>query len=166
MAFFDDLKKTISGTSQTVVNKTKDLTGITKLSAKVSDLQKKNDQLYRTIGRIYMENYGDDPGDAFKGAAASIKENLAQIEACQKEIKDLKGITVCSCCGADIASGTQFCPKCGTKVELDEIVADAEIIEDAPEEAAQEPAAEEETAEEAAPEETAQEPAAEEETEG
>ena len=157
MAFLNDLKKTISGTSQTVVNKTKDLTGITKLSAKVSDLQKKNDQIYKTIGKIYMENYGNDPGEPFKGAVASIKENLAQIEACQKEIKDLKGITVCSCCGADIASGTQFCPKCGTKVETDEIVAEAEIIEDVSEETA-----EEETAEEPAAEETEEEPAAEE----
>lgn len=43
MAFLGDLGKAIAGAGQTAVNKTKDLTEITRLSAKVSDLQRKND---------------------------------------------------------------------------------------------------------------------------
>ena len=115
MAFLGDLGKAIAGAGQTAVNKTKDLTEITRLSAKVSDLQRKNDQLYATIGKLYMEHYGDDPEDMFKGAVASIKEKI-------------KGIKKCVSCDADVPSGSQFCPKCGAKVEDDDVVADVEAV--------------------------------------
>lgn len=128
MAFLGDLGKAIAGAGQTAVNKTKDLTEITRLSAKVSDLQRKNDQLYATIGKLYMEHYGDDPEDMFKGAVASIKENQKRIISYKEDIKQIKGIKKCVSCDADVPSGSQFCPKCGAKVEDDDVVADVEAV--------------------------------------
>lgn len=166
MAFLGDLGKAIAGAGQTAVNKTKDLTEITRLSAKVSDLQRKNDQLYATIGKLYMEHYGDDPEDMFKGAVASIKENQKRIISYKEDIKQIKGIKKCSSCDADVPSGSQFCPKCGAKVEDDDVVADVEavvidddMVEDedvVSEEAPVEDAAEAEETAEAEAEETAE----------
>lgn len=130
MAFFNDLKKTISGTSQNVVNKTKDLTEISKLNSKISDLKKNNDQLYLTLGKLYMEKFGETPHEAFKGAVSSIQENNKQIVEYQEQIKNLKGIRTCPSCGAEIPNGSQFCPKCGTRVEEDKVVADVEAVEE------------------------------------
>ena len=128
MAFFGDLGKAIAGAGQTAVNKTKDLTEITRLSARVSDLQRKNEQLYATIGKLYLEHYGDDPEDMFKGAVLSIKENQKKIVSYKEDIKQIKGIKKCASCDADVPSGSQFCPKCGAKVEDDDIVADVEAV--------------------------------------
>lgn len=156
MAFFGDLGKAIAGAGQTAVNKTKDLTEITRLSAKVSDLQRKNEQLYATIGKLYLEHYGDDPEDMFKGAVLSIKENQKKIVSYKEDIKQIKGIKKCASCDADVPSGSQFCPKCGAKVEDDDIVADVEAVvveddmvvdEDAVEEPAETVEADEATAE-------------------
>lgn len=147
MAFFDDLGKVLAETGQTVVNKTKDLTELTRLSARVTDLQRKNDQLYKTIGKLYMEHYGDSPEDAFKGAVSSIKENQKKIAGYKEDIKQLKGIKKCSSCGADVSGSSQFCSKCGAKVEDTDVVADVEAVVteecvSEPEDVAEEPAAE------------------------
>lgn len=128
MAFFEDLGKVLAETGQSVVSKTKDLTELTKLNAKISDLQRKNDQLYKTIGKLYMEHYGDHPEDVFKGAVSSIKEHQKWITGYKEDIKQLKGIKKCSSCGADVSGNSQFCSKCGAKVEDTDVVADVEAV--------------------------------------
>lgn len=155
MAFFDDLGKVLAETGHTVVNKTKDLTEITRLSAKVTDLQRKNEQLYKTIGKLYVEHYGDTPEDVFKGAVFSIKENQKKITGYKDDIKQLKGIKKCSSCGADVSGSSQFCSKCGAKVEDADVVADVEAV--VTEDVTEEPkaaAAEETVVEDAPTEET------------
>ena len=87
MAFFDDLGKLISEKGHHVVNKTKELTEITKLSARISDLQRKNDNIYRIIGKMYVDNFGSNPEHMFKDAIHSIMENQKKIVTCREEIK-------------------------------------------------------------------------------
>ena len=126
MAFFDDLGKMISAKGHQVANKTKELTEITKLTARISDLQRKNDNIYRLIGKMYVDNFGSNPENMFKDAIHSVMENQKKIVVCREEIKILKGIRKCSSCGADVHAGSQFCSKCGARVEDDDVVADAE----------------------------------------
>lgn len=131
MAFFDDLGKTIMGKGQEVWNKTKDLSEIAKLNIRISDLQRKNEDIYAAIGKLYMEHYGNHPETLFQDAVASIKENQKKIVSCREEIKILKGYHKCENCGADVANGSQFCPSCGSKVKEDHVVADAEVVTEA-----------------------------------
>ena len=128
MAFFDTLSKVLSDTGHTVVNKTKDLGEIARLTAKVSELERKTDQIYKTIGKLYVEHYGDDPDEMFKNMVASIKDKQKKIAAFKEDIRLLKGITKCSACGADVEAGHQFCSKCGAKVEPVNVVADVDAI--------------------------------------
>lgn len=126
MAFFDDLSRLLAEKGHSVVNKTKDLTEITRLSVRISELHKKNDNIYRLIGKMYVDNYGDNPAEMFKDAIHSITENQKKIVICKEEIKILKGIRKCPSCGADVQQGSQFCSRCGARVEDEDIVADAE----------------------------------------
>lgn len=128
MAFFDDLSKVIAEKGQGVLNKTKDLTEITKLSVKVADLQKKNDSLYRTIGKMYVDRYGDHPDEAFQEAVRNVRENLKRIVNFQEDIKILKGYQKCDSCGADVQNGSQYCSACGARVKEEDIVAEAEVV--------------------------------------
>lgn len=130
MAFFDDLSRMLVEKGQSVVNKTKDLTEITKLSVRISELHKKNDNIYRMIGKMYVDNYGENPADMFKDAIHSIAENQKKIVVCKEEIKILRGIRKCPFCGADVHQGSQFCSRCGARVEDEDIVADADIVND------------------------------------
>lgn len=128
MAFFDTLTKVLSETGQTVVNKTRDISEITKLSAKVSELERKMDQTYKVIGKLYVEHYGDNPDEMFKNAVASIKDKQRRIIGYKEDIRRLKGINKCAGCGADVDAGAQFCSKCGAKVEPNNVVADVDAI--------------------------------------
>ncbi|MCU6762893.1 Uncharacterised protein [uncultured Roseburia sp.] len=128
MAFFDDLGKVIAEKGQGVLNKTKDLTEITKLSVKIADLQRKNENLYQTIGKMYMDRYGDHPDEAFKEAVHNVQENLKRIVNYKEDIKILKGYQKCDSCGADVQNGSQYCSACGSKVKEEDIVAEAEVV--------------------------------------
>lgn len=128
MAFLDRVTKMLGETSQTVVNKTKDIGEIAKLTAKVADLERKMDQIYKTIGKLYVEQYGDDPDEAFRHAVASIKDKQNKIINYKEDIRRLKGINKCAGCGAEVESGAQFCSKCGAKVEPVNVVADVDAV--------------------------------------
>jgi predicted amidophosphoribosyltransferase len=47
---------------------------------------------------------------------AEITALLAQIEESNEKIKQLKGVTKCENCGADVPVDAAFCNNCGTKV--------------------------------------------------
>lgn len=128
MALFDKITRVVSDTSQSVVNKTRELGELAKLSSKVSDLERRESQLYKTIGKLYVEHYGDDPDEVFVAALDSLKETKKRIAGYKAEIKRLKGVGKCSSCGADVEPGHQFCCKCGAKVEPADVVADVDAI--------------------------------------
>lgn len=128
MAFLDRVTKMLGETSQTVVNKTKDIGEIAKLTAKVAELERKMDQVYKTIGKLYVEQYGDAPDEAFKHAVASIKDKQNKIINYKEDIRRLKGINRCAGCGAEVEAGAQFCSKCGAKVEPVNVVADVDAV--------------------------------------
>ncbi len=128
MAFLDTLTKVISETGHTVVNKTRDIGEITKLTARVSELERKMDQIYKTIGKLYVEHYGDDPDEMFKNAVASIKDKQRRIAGYKEDIRVLRGIRKCTVCGAEVEAGSSFCSKCGAKVEPANVVADVDAI--------------------------------------
>ena len=54
-----------------------------------------------------------------------IRKELFLIKRTSNRSKALKK---CVSCDADVPSGSQFCPKCGAKVEDDDVVADVEAV--------------------------------------
>ena len=143
MAFFDSLTRALSETGQAVVNKTKDIGELTKLTARVSELERKMDQTYKIIGKLYVEHYGEDSDEMFKNAVASIKDKQKRIAGYKEDIRRLRGINKCAGCGADVEAGAQFCSKCGAKVEPNNVVADVDAIFTDSEDAYEDPYAEE-----------------------
>ena len=88
MAFFDELGKKISQTSQGVVQKTKDTAEVIKLNGMISDEEKRINNLY------------------------------TQIEDLKQQIQHIKGVKVCNNCGAEIPENSMFCIGCGAKIVM------------------------------------------------
>ena len=118
MAFFDELGKKISQTSQGVVQKTKDTAEVIKLNGMISDEEKRINNLYTQIGKIYFELHSDSCEESFESMVASIKEAKSKIEQYSEQVKKLKGIVRCPNCGGDVQYGSPFCSSCGTKMEI------------------------------------------------
>ena len=179
MAFFDELKKNLSGvtdtvakTSESVMKKSSTVIEIQKAKLKKVSLEGNMKSLYESLGQLYFEKYAD--GDMPKEMA----ELCEKITSCQHAINEaeqraafLKGVVICSNCQAEVDKDASYCPKCGAEIihvveedEDDSVDAEDENEESADEAsdtAAEEPEAaedagesEEESASDAAAEET------------
>ena len=179
MAFFDELKKNLSGvtdtvakTSESVMKKSSTAIEIQKAKLKKVSLEGNMKSLYESLGQLYFEKYAD--GDMPKEMA----ELCEKITSCQHAINEaeqraafLKGVVICSNCQAEVDKDASYCPKCGAEIihvveedEDDSVDAEDENEESADEAfdtAAEDPEAaedagesEEESASDAAAEET------------
>ena len=183
MAFFDELKKNLSGvtdtvakTSESVMKKSGTAIEIQKAKLKKVSLESDMRELYASLGKLYFEEYAD--GDMPKEMA----ELCEKITACQHAINEaeqraalLKGVVICTNCQAEVDKDASYCPKCGAEIihvveddedgvepEEDEEdteaedEAEAEDSEEVQAEAAQEETAEADTSDEAARTETSE----------
>lgn len=144
MAFFDELKKNLSGvtdtvakTSENVMKKSSTAIEIQKAKLKKVSLEGDMKELYASLGKLYFEEYAD--GDMPKEMA----ELCEKITSCQHAINEaeqraafLKGVVICSNCQAEVDKDASYCPKCGAEiihvVEEDENVdaASSEEVDD------------------------------------
>lgn len=114
MAFFDDLGKKISQAGQTAVQKTKEMTDIARINGAISDEEKKVNNNYFQIGKLYVAMHTTDYENDFAGMIAAIKESEIKIRDYRQQIQDIKGVVRCEKCGAEVASNVAFCSSCGT----------------------------------------------------
>jgi len=132
MAFLDELKKNLSGvtdtvakTSESVMKKSSTAIEIQKAKLKKVSLEGDMKSLYESLGQLYFEKYAD--GDMPKEMA----ELCEKITSCQHAINEaeqraalLKGVVICSNCQAEVDKDASYCPKCGAEiihvVEVDE----------------------------------------------
>ena len=144
MVFFDELKKNLSGvtdtvakTSENVMKKSSTAIEIQKAKLKRVSLEGDMKELYASLGKLYFEEYAD--GDMPKEMA----ELCEKITSCQHAINEaeqraalLKGVVICSNCQAEVDKDASYCPKCGAEiihvVEEDENVdaASSEEVDD------------------------------------
>lgn len=144
MTFFDELKKNLSGvtdtvakTSENVMKKSSTAIEIQKAKLKRVSLEGDMKELYASLGKLYFEEYAD--GDMPKEMA----ELCEKITSCQHAINEaeqraalLKGVVICSNCQAEVDKDASYCPKCGAEiihvVEEDENVdaASSEEVDD------------------------------------
>lgn len=124
MAFFDELKRNLSGvtdtvakTSESVMKKSSTAIEIQKAKLKKVSLEGDIKSLYESLGQLYFEKYAD--GDMPKEMA----ELCEKITSCQHAINEaeqraafLKGVVICSNCQAEVDKDASYCPKCGAEI--------------------------------------------------
>lgn len=116
MAFFDDLGKKISKASQSVMDKGKELADITKINLAISDEEKKLDEAYKKLGKLFVEKIGDRAEGDFAELVSEAKAAVSKIDELRQQIKDIKGIAICAKCGAEVQADAVFCNACGAKL--------------------------------------------------
>ena len=130
MAFFDDLSKKLSQATQTTVQKAQEMAEVAKLNSMVNDEEKRIESAYSQIGKTYCELHKDDYEEAFAEAMESIAAASAKIVELKKQIQTVKGVVICTKCGAEVPTGSAFCSACGGQIVVEEPVADAEATEE------------------------------------
>lgn len=120
MAFFDDLGKKLSQAGQSAVQKTKDMTGIARINAAITEEEKKVVNGYYQLGKQYLTAHPTDYADEFAEIVAGIREAESKMQDYKRQIQDIKGITRCEKCGAEIANNAAFCNTCGAPMPRQE----------------------------------------------
>ena len=126
MAFFEQIGKRLSDAGQNVAQQTRNLADVTQLTNLNSQKERQISQLYAAIGQAYYENHKNDPAAEELEGIQKINALYAEILQNQEKIKQIKGVTKCEICGADVPASATFCNACGAKVAR--VVATAEVV--------------------------------------
>ena len=116
MDFLEQLGKRLSDAGQGVAQQTKNLTELTRLNGTISEKDKQLHKAYAAIGQSYYERHKHDLNAEERALIESVSQLLSEIALCREEIKQIKGVTKCQNCGADIPLHAAFCNSCGAKV--------------------------------------------------
>ena len=114
--FFSNFGKKISNVGQETVKKTKEIAEISKISSKIKDEEKKLDGLYTELGKKYFSLYSRNQVAEIQDICSSITESIQKVDAMKKELQLLKGVRICSSCGAEQNNSVAYCSKCGAKL--------------------------------------------------
>lgn len=118
MSFFDDLGKKLSQAGQSAAQKTKEIAETAKLNSQISDEEKKINDYYLQIGKLYVSLHDENHEADFDTLISNLHESENKVKECKQQIKDIKGVAVCEKCGAEIANGSAFCSVCGAPMPV------------------------------------------------
>lgn len=112
--FFENLKHKLSDFGEDVAAQTRSMTESAKLSARLSEEEKKLKTLYQKLGQAYYARTKLFPTPEDKEDFAAIAASLEEAKKLRREIAKTKGKIYCTSCGRSYPEGTRFCPNCGT----------------------------------------------------
>ena len=133
MAFFDELGKKLTQATQSAKQKGKEIADVTKLTFAISEEEKKLDDLYKKIGKLFVEKVGDRSEGEFLPLVNAVHEGVEKLDSLKAQKNELKGVMVCASCGTELPRDAVFCNNCGVKVAPDApATEDTPVAEEAP----------------------------------
>jgi hypothetical protein len=139
MAYFDDIGKKISKTSQDAVKKTKEMAATVKLNSQVLNEERTINTLYIQLGQLYYTKFGmntdttpcdsdmknnapvlspEELNNEFTNICFQISEGFERIENIKSEIIRIKNTRLCPKCGNECAADILFCSACGFQLPI------------------------------------------------
>ena len=131
MAFFDDLKKNLTATGQTVAQKTKEMTESMQLKSQLNAEKEAIMKAYAAIGKQVYENAAWDDKRKYESEFEAIQESLDKIEELEEKLTKLDGCIFCGECGSRVDKKSAFCKVYEESVDDDNFVEEIkeEIVE-------------------------------------
>lgn len=92
MDFFEKLGDTISAKGKDIADKAKDTAEILSLKSQISTCEEVIKKNYLEIGRLFYEQYGENPDAPFEKQRNAIKNARVGVSELQAKIDQLKGL--------------------------------------------------------------------------
>ena len=116
MAFFTDMKRSLTETGKQVAQKTKELSDTVQLKTQLSREKEALNRQYAQIGKKVFEAANGADEETYTAEFTIIRESLKTIDELQDKLSTLEGFIHCPECGAKIEKASAFCSKCGAKI--------------------------------------------------
>lgn len=138
MAFFEDLGKKLTKVGEAAAEKTKEVAEFTKINAKILEIQNKLDKAYIEVAKKYLELHPANDDDDMKAVVDVVYGFEDQLKDLRKQLQELKGVVKCDVCGFESDAEAAFCKKCGAELKKEEVIIDADVVEEVVAEEAEE----------------------------
>ena len=102
MGFFDNVKNSLSETSQELTQKAKDTTEIYRLN---------------NLNKTYYSNFREECEEKFADLTTQIAQIQKEIAENKQMVEKLSTEEVCPSCGKKLTGGSKFCIYCGTSLD-------------------------------------------------
>lgn len=109
---------TLSNVGRGVVDKVKASTDLNKLKQQIVYEQQKISESFEEIGRNYYKEKPVHVAPENVKLFGDIDSRLQRIERLKVQMNELKGIKVCTECGATITNNFLFCGICGARLPV------------------------------------------------
>jgi len=92
MDFFEKLGDTISAKGKEAADKAKEMAEIANLKSQIATCEEVIKKNYLEIGRLFMEQYKDEPDSPFEKQRTAILNAQNGIQDLQRKINEIKGL--------------------------------------------------------------------------
>ena len=117
MGFFDNVKNSLTETSQDLTKKAKDTTEIFRLTNLNKTKEKEIEKVVYQVGMAYYSNCKDECEMKFPEFVSQIQKLQEEIAANKEMIEKLSVEEVCPNCGKKLSPGAKFCIYCGSSID-------------------------------------------------
>lgn len=92
MDFFEKIGETLTSAGKEAVDKTKALAEIASLKAQIHTYDEAIKKSYMEIGRIYYDNFGDNPEEIFAKQCKAIKSSEETKAVLEEKLNEAKSV--------------------------------------------------------------------------
>lgn len=118
MDFFNKIGDSLQNVGKEVTKKTKDLGGVVSLNSQIKESEAGLERVYKTLGEKYYSTYKEEASERFSGETDEILKIQSKLEKDREQLRALKGLKLCTNCGAEVDSSVLHCPMCGTEMPV------------------------------------------------
>ena len=118
MGFFDNVKNSLTETSQDLTKKAKDTSEVFRLNNANKAKEKEIETVIYQIGVSYYSNAMEECSVRFPELTMQVKNLQEEIAANKKLIEELSTEEICPTCGKKINRGSKFCIYCGASINV------------------------------------------------
>lgn len=94
-------------------NELNKINSIEEVEALIAEEEAKKEAAYTEIGKLYYIKHSADCEEVFKAFVDELVASSGKIAECNQRILNLKGISTCPKCGANVKKESMFCTACG-----------------------------------------------------
>lgn len=109
-------RKNHAGTPAVVKTNLNIPSGSERINELISAEQKKMEQQYLQIGKLYAASHLTDFEEKYAGMMSAIQVSEKKLGTYRTQKQLLKGVACCPVCGNEAPSGSAFCNRCGAKI--------------------------------------------------
>lgn len=128
MDIFNKIGETLTTTGKDIAKKAKDIVDVNTIKANINEQKKAIRKAYERIGEAYYKEHENLGEHDYEIEFEVIGEANAKLKELYEQLNTLRKVCVCPECGATLPDDSEYCNKCGVK--LQKKVVDVEIKEE------------------------------------